>query len=113
MQDEVGYVALVRPAQLGQGLDRVAEEELDVVQQLTAPGRRVGARPRQGGVPELRLGTGLGDLLREDRGIAYVTRYPRATSSRTTSRLGFTWPWAATENIAMWAGRVMGARLFM
>ncbi len=34
-------------------------------------------------------------------GIAYVTRCPRATSSRITSRLGFTWPWAAMENMAM------------
>ncbi|MGY3204931.1 hypothetical protein ACVW19_005446 [Streptomyces sp. TE5632] len=34
-------------------------------------------------------------------GIAYVTQWPRATSSRITSRLGFTWPWAAMENMAM------------
>ncbi len=40
-------------------------------------------------------------------GIAYVTRWPRATSSRITSRLGFTCPWAAMENMAMCAGAVM------
>lgn len=44
-------------------------------------------------------------------GTAYVTRCPRATSSRITSRLGFTWPWAAMENMAMCERVVMSGRL--
>src|SRR4051794_23069153 len=44
-------------------------------------------------------------------GMAYVTRCPRATSSRITSRLGFTWPWAAMENMAMCERVVMTGRL--
>ncbi|GAA3294024.1 hypothetical protein GCM10020295_17480 [Streptomyces cinereospinus] len=102
MQDEVRFVAPVRLDQLRQGLDGVVQEGLDVVEQGGAPRLRVVVGRGQRRVPGFHLGTRLGGLLREHRGIAYVTRCPRATSSRITSRLGFTWPWAAMENMATW-----------
>jgi hypothetical protein len=66
VEDEIRLVVLVEVDELRQRLDRVGEKGFEVVDQLRAPRVRVvvGGQRR---VPDLGLGSGLGDLLGELR----------------------------------------------